>query len=146
MAAPLGIYDASCLFCRIIRAELPCAKVYEDETVLAFLDIHPIAKGHTLVVPKAHAPTLFDVSPAIAGPLFAAMQQVGKAIMEVTGATGINCVQNNFSDAGQVIFHAHWHLVPRFPGDGLLQVPSGSYDSADAMQALAGELQKRCLS
>ena len=146
MASPFDTQESTCLFCRIIKAELPCAKVYEDEAIVAFLDINPISRGHTLVVPKAHAPTFFEVQPAVSGPLFAALQKIGKAIMEVTGATGINYVQNNFSDAGQVIFHAHWHLIPRFPGDGLLDVPAGKYDSQEAMSALALELHNRCLS
>ncbi len=135
--------DPSCIFCRIIAGEIPCARVYEDEHILAFLDISPIAKGHTLVVPKAHYPTLLEL-PACAGePLLRALRTVAEAVREETGAGGFNCIQNNFAPAGQMVFHSHWHVIPRFDNDGLPDWPGGKYADTAEMQELALSLSTR---
>ena len=107
-----------CIFCKIARGDIPCTSVFESEELIAFLDISPVNKGHTLLVPKAHMETLFDMPAGIGETLFAAMKQVGSAVMKATGAEGLNVVQNNYSAAGQQVPHVHWHLIPRFAGDG----------------------------
>lgn len=135
--------DPECLFCKIISREIPCFKVFEDSHILAFLDINPAAKGHTLVVPKHHAPTLLEMPVSGAEPLVTALQRVGRALMAETGAEGFNCIQNNFQAAGQVIFHAHWHVIPRFSSDNLLDFPSGNPLPQDEMQLLAASLHNR---
>jgi len=129
--------EEHCIFCKIIRGEIPCAKIFEDDHVLAFLDINPAAPGHALVVPKAHAQTLLDVSPNSGNALVAALQKVGRAIMIECGATGFNCMQNNFASAGQVVPHVHWHVIPRFDNDELFSIPAGQYPSTKEMQLLA---------
>ena len=103
-----------CIFCKIARGDIPCTSVFEFEELIAFLDISPVNKGHTLLVPKAHMETLFDMPAGIGEMLFAAMKQVGSAVMKATGAEGLNVVQNNYSAAGQQVPHVHWHLIPRF--------------------------------
>ena len=108
----------NCIFCKIARGEIPCTSVFESEELIAFLDISPVNKGHTLLVPKAHMETLFDMPTGIGETLFAAMKQVGSAVMKATGAEGLNVVQNNYSAAGQQVPHVHWHLIPRFADDG----------------------------
>ena len=98
-----------CIFCKIARGDIPCTSVFESEELIAFLDISPVNKGHTLLVPKAHMETLFDMPAGIGETLFAAMKQVGSAVMKATGAEGLNVVQNNYSAAGQQVPHVHWH-------------------------------------
>lgn len=132
-----------CLFCAIIAGNIPSSKVYEDEQVFAFLDLNPCAKGHTLIVPKFHAETVLELPKEYGASLIHATQRIGKALMEELNATGFNSVQNNFASAGQVIFHAHWHIVPRFEGDGLFDIPQGKYTSQDEMTALAQALAAR---
>jgi histidine triad (HIT) family protein len=132
--------DAHCLFCKIIAGDIPCAKVYEDDDILAFLDINPTAKGHTLVVPKGHYPTLLDLPPTEGPALLRAMALVGKALMTQCGAGGFNCFQNNFGPAGQMVFHSHWHIIPRFDNDGLPDWGGKPYDSNDEMLELARAL------
>ena len=143
----MGHADSSghddCIFCKIIAGEIPCAKVYEDEQTFAFLDLSPVAKGHTLVVPKKHCPTLLDVPPSMGEALVKALQLVAAAVQEETGSSGFNCIQNNFSAAGQVVFHSHWHVIPRTGGDGLEAWPGSSYDSGDEMQQLAMSVRAR---
>ena len=126
-----------CIFCKIVQGEIPCAKVYETDAVLAFLDIAPVNKGHTLIVPKSHYSTLFDVPPEFGHDLLLAMRTVGKVLMDVTGATGLNMGMNNFRTAGQLVFHAHWHLIPRFDGDGLTLWEQKAYDDKDEINRLA---------
>jgi histidine triad (HIT) family protein len=109
---------AQCIFCKIVRGEIPCAKIYEDEHVLSFLDINPINYGHALVVPKKHSTTLFDIAPEELHACIAVAQKVGKAVFGASGATGLNLLQNNFTAAGQLIDHVHFHLIPRFDDDG----------------------------
>lgn len=127
----------SCIFCRIVKGELPCTRVYEDDAVLAFLDINPISRGHTLVIPKAHYATLLDLPEDAASRTFAVLARVGRAAMAATGAAGFNCLQNNFAAAGQIVFHSHWHVIPRFEGDGLAQWPHKAQLDAAAGEAVA---------
>lgn len=136
--------EDSCVFCKIIRGEIPCASVLDTPDVLAFLDINPIRPGHTLVVPKVHAATLFEMSPKSGEMLVRALQQVGKAVMEATGATGLNVQQNNFPAGGQTVHHIHWHLIPRVEGDGLSLWPQGAYADMEAMSTLAKVIASRC--
>jgi histidine triad (HIT) family protein len=141
--------DEGCLFCRIIAGAIPCARVYGDNHVLAFLDINPIVPGHTLVVPRGHYPTLLDVPPCEAGNLFAALKIVAAALQAEVRAEGFHCLQNNFSAAGQTVFHAHWHLIPRVAHDGLRLWPGKPYADAEQMRQMAENLSSRitgCLS
>lgn len=129
--------DDNCLFCKIIAGAIPCAKVYEDSDILVFLDINPIAKGHSLVVPKGHYPTLLDMPPDEGQNLLHVLKLVSKAILKESGAGGFNCIQNNFAPAGQMVFHSHWHIIPRFENDGLPDWPGKPYANTDEMQNLA---------
>ncbi len=107
-----------CLFCKIIAGEIPCTKVYEDETVLAFLDIHPVNIGHTLIIPKTHAANLYDTPDITLAHMMSVTKKLSIAIKSALNTDGINIEMNNDSVAGQIIFHAHMHIVPRFLGDG----------------------------
>lgn len=135
--------DGDCLFCKIIAGAIPCLKVYEDENVLAFLDINPIAEGHTLIVPKGHYPTVLDLPEEEAPALIRAVKIVGAALQKVTGAGGFNCVQNNFAPAGQVVFHSHWHIIPRSDNDGIPDWTGKSADPA-SLQQLAQSISAAC--
>ncbi len=108
-----------CIFCKIIAGELPSSKVYEDEHVVAFLDIHPVAVGHALVVSKTHCDDLIGCDPTVAAHMIKAAQKVAKAVVKATGAEGFNLGINNGRAAGQVIFHLHMHVIPRNSQDGL---------------------------
>lgn len=135
--------DESCLFCKIIAGEIPCSRVYEDDGILAFLDINPISRGHTLVLPKGHYPTLFEFPASEGTKLLHALKLVAGAVMKECGAGGVNCIQNNFKAAGQMVFHTHWHIIPRFDQDGLPDWPGGKYKDIAEMQHLAASLTAR---
>ena len=112
----MASYDPDNIFAKILRGELPCHKVYEDERALAFLDIMPRAPGHTLVLPKAPARNLLDVTPADLGHVMQVAQKIARTQMKVFGADGITVQQFNESAGGQVVFHLHVHVVPRHAG------------------------------
>jgi len=103
------------IFTRIINGELPCHKVYEDEHIIAFLDIQPLTRGHTLVIPKEPAPSMDQLSLDSAAALGRALPVVSRAILKATGATAYNLVQNNGHEAGMSIAHVHIHIIPRYP-------------------------------
>ena len=109
-------YDPNNIFAKILRGELPCHKVYEDDKALAFLDIMPRAPGHTLVLPKAPARNLLDVDPADLAHVMQVAQKIAKAGMKVFGADGVTIQQFNESAGGQVVFHLHVHVIPRHDG------------------------------
>ncbi|WP_428563302.1 MAG: HIT family protein [Solidesulfovibrio sp. DCME] len=136
------MHQPDCIFCKIVKGELPCAKVFETDHVLAFLDIAPVAPGHALVIPKAHHVNLFDLPEEAAVRLFAALSPVGAAIMAATGAAGLNVQINNNAAAGQVVFHAHAHLIPRHEGDGLRLWSGHPYADNAAMQAMAAAVRQ----
>ena len=131
-----------CIFCRIVRGELPSEVVYQTERILAFLDIAPIAFGHVLVIPKEHYATLWEVPDALASDLNQCWKLVGKAVMAATQATGLNVFMNNYPSAGQVVPHAHWHLIPRREGDRLYKVVQGEYESKNSMQKMAEDIRQ----
>jgi histidine triad (HIT) family protein len=110
-------YDPNNIFAKILRGELPCHKVYEDERALAFLDIMPRAPGHTLVLPKAPARNLLDVEAADLAHVMQVAQKIARASLKAFGADGITIQQFNESAGGQVVFHLHVHVIPRKAGE-----------------------------
>ncbi|MDO8604734.1 MAG: HIT family protein [bacterium] len=125
----------NCLFCKIIAGETPCTKVYEDGTVLAFLDIHPVNIGHTLVIPKAHHSNLYETPDGTLAHMMTVVKKLSVAIKNAVSADGINIEMNNDQIAGQIIFHTHFHIVPRFSGDGFTHWNSArDYHSGEATE------------
>ncbi len=110
---------ADCVFCRIVKGEIPAQRVYENERILAILDINPISPGHTLVMAREHHETWTDLPPDLAGDLARASQAVARGILKATGAEGFNLLMNNRPCSGQAIPHAHVHVIPRRSKDGV---------------------------
>ena len=108
-----------CIFCKIVEGKIPSAKVYEDSKTFAFLDIMPANKGHCLVVPKSHSQNLIDINEEDLIALMKTAKKVAKAMSLSFGNASFNIVMNNGKEAGQIVFHAHIHLIPRFQKDRL---------------------------
>jgi histidine triad (HIT) family protein len=107
------------IFSRIIRGEIPCQKVYEDEHVLSFLDIFPLSRGHTLVIPKESAATMDALSDSSAEAMGRVLPRICRAVMKATGCTAYNLLQNNGAAAHQAVLHVHVHIIPKFDASGL---------------------------
>lgn len=103
-----------CVFCKIIEGSIPSIKVYEDEYCLAFMDITPLSKGHTLLIPKTHVADIFEMTEDIAKNLYAAAPKVANAIKAAFNPIGLNTLNNNGAPAGQSVFHYHLHFIPRY--------------------------------
>ena len=131
-----------CVFCAIAAGDVPASMVLRDDDVAAFLDARPVFKGHVLVVPRAHVPTLSDMPPAALGPLFAAVQRVARAVEAGLGADGTFVAMNN--KVSQSVPHLHVHVVPRRKKDGLKGFfwPRTSYASNEEMAAVATTIRK----
>lgn len=121
----------ACIFCKIINGELPSSKVYENENVFAFLDIGPVNKGHTLVIPKKHFETIFDVPDDILKEVILVVKKITGAVKKSVNANGISIAMSNYKAAGQLVPHAHFHIMPRFAGDGLKLWPQGKYEEGE---------------
>ncbi|MBP7006916.1 MAG: HIT family protein [Candidatus Pacebacteria bacterium] len=106
-----------CIFCKIIKGELPATKLYEDDKALAFLDIYPVNIGHALVIPKEHFENILETPEDVIAHMMKVVKKVSHGI-EGLGCDGINITMNNKSAAGQVVFHSHIHVIPRYDGDG----------------------------
>lgn len=106
-----------CVFCAIIRGQSPVAKVYEDNTFLAFMDKYPITSGHTLVLPKYHYGNLFQMTEDEVGNLYRVVHTIASAVYNATGAQGLNTGQNNGKAANQIVPHVHVHIIPRYEKD-----------------------------
>ncbi len=132
-----------CIFCKIVAGDIPAASIYEDEAVLAFLDIGPIQKGHVLVIPKSHAATLDACTPDILRAMGRVLGRLGKAVVEATGCDAYNCLCNNGRASGQLVDHVHFHIIPRFEGDGVFtQWPAGQYEEG-GLEAMATAIRKK---
>ena len=124
---------SGCLFCRIVAGDIPAAVVLENDAVVAFLDIGPLADGHILVVPRKHFDLLVDVPPETCSAVASVVPVLGRALLDVTQADGFNLLVNNGRAAGQEVMHVHWHLIPRSSGDGLgYRWNAGSYPPGKA--------------
>lgn len=135
-------YDSTNIFAKILRGELPCHKVFEDETALVMMDIFPQSRGHTLVIPKAASRNLLDADPAALSAVMPLVQRVATAVHAATGADGIRLAQFNEAPAGQTVFHLHFHLIPAYDGEALGAHASGRADDAD-LAALAQAIAAR---
>lgn len=107
-----------CIFCKIISGQIPNFTVYEDEYVLAFLDVFPCSKGHTVVVPKEHVGNLFELTHENYGKLLQGVRKAGERVQSVLKPDALNIGINNGKIAGQAVPHVHWHIIPRYEGDG----------------------------
>lgn len=133
--------SADCIFCKIIAGEIPSATIHESEHTIAFLDIAPVLPGHALVIPRKHYANLFELPDDLGNALLSDVKRVGEAIVSATGAQGLNLGMNNHEAAGQLVMHAHFHLIPRFDGDGLKLWGQQAYESQEAMMALAEKIR-----
>ncbi len=131
----------NCIFCKIVSGEIPSEKVYEDEHTLAFLDIRPVNAGHTLVIPKDHFENIYTLPDETMARLGLAVKKVAVAVKQGMDADGINLAMNNEAPSGQVIFHAHVHVIPRIEGDGLKLWPQRDYKEGEAT-SVAEQIKK----
>jgi histidine triad (HIT) family protein len=136
---------AETIFAKILRGEIPCHRVYEDDQVVAFLDVNPISRGHTLVIPRETAETLDQLSPDSAAAIGRALPRISRAVLDATGARAYNILQNNGPLAHQAVFHVHFHIIPKYDdGSGLgIGWNASKLDStqgAELAKAIAGKL------
>lgn len=138
-----GQYDSDNIFAKIIRGEAPCYKIYEDEDVLAFLDLFPQSYGHSLVIPKrATARNILEIDTDNLAKVMAAVQKVARALVDELQPAGVQVAQFNGAPAGQTVFHIHMHVIPRFEGEGLGIHAANKADPAE-LEKLQARLSKR---
>ncbi len=131
-----------CIFCKIIKGEIPSFTVYEDETFKVILDRFPSALGHVLIIPKAHYKDMFELSQEVASKIYPLAQKIASRVREVMGAEGINILQNNGEVAGQSVYHFHLHIVPRKSGDGITLNKSSNMDTTiEELEAVFNQLK-----
>ena len=136
-----GTYDAGNIFGKILRGEMPCARVFEDSHVLSFMDVFPQSRGHTLVIPKhSHARNLLEETPENLQALILGVQRVTKAVRAALNPDGIVVTQFNGAPAGQTIYHLHFHIIPRWEGVALGRHGEGGMANAEELKVLAAEI------
>lgn len=134
-------YDDSNIFARILRGEIPCHEVWQDEVALAFMDIHPMTPGHTLVLPKAPARNLFDAKPSDLSALITRVQKIALAAKTALDCDGVTIHQFNEAAAGQSVFHLHFHILPRWEGQALKPHVTEPADAA-TLRELAAKIRR----
>lgn len=133
-----------CIFCKIAAGEIPATKVYEDDEVLAFMDIGPIVKGHVLVMPKKHFDPITETPDFLVAKMHLTAKRIALALQEGLEVDGVNIMQNNGAAAGQEVPHIHIHVIPRFEGDGHhWNWNAKKYDNVEEMSELAGKIRGR---
>jgi histidine triad (HIT) family protein len=141
-----GVLSMSdCIFCKIVNGEIPAAKVFENEHVVAFLDISQVTKGHTLVIPKIHKENVYELTPDVARNLFEVVPAIANALKKTYEPIGLNTINNNGEAAGQTVFHYHMHLLPRYgQGDGFGAVwkTNTSDYTAELLKEMAENINK----
>ncbi len=126
--------DSPTIFARILDGEIPCHRIYEDEHVLSFLDVGPVSRGHTLVIPKERKAFLHELSEEAGAALGRALPRIARAVRAATGCEHYNVLQNNGAPAGQSVFHLHFHIIPRTDHTGLeIGWNPGSLDEGEAL-------------
>ena len=136
----MSSYDPNNVFAKILRGELPCTKVYEDDVALAFMDIMPRADGHVLVIPKSPARNILDIAPQDLAALMPVVQKVAKAVKAGMGAEGITLQQFSESAGGQIVFHIHFHVLPRWEGVAL-RPHTGAMEKPELLEKHAAKIR-----
>jgi len=131
-----------CVFCKIVRKAVPASIIYEDDAVLAFLDIRPLSKGHTLIIPKAHYETIFDIPEELLAKVHKVAKHVAAAVKKSTKADGISIIQQNGRAANQDIFHLHVHVIPQVEGQRLPQFSRTVNSSREQLDQVAAQIKK----
>ena len=136
-----GTYDPDNIFAKILRGEMPSVRVFEDDHVLAFMDVFPQAKGHTLVIPKhSTARNFLEEAPETIGPLMLDVQRVAKAVRAALNPDGIMISQFNGAVSGQTVYHLHFHIIPRWEGVPLGRHAGGGMADMDELKELAAQI------
>ena len=130
-----------CLFCKIAKGEIPSSKIYEDEKFLAFLNIKPNNTGHTLIIPKDHYKNLYETPNEVLSAIAPLIKKIAVAVKNGVNADGINIIMNNDGAAGQIVPHAHFHVIPRFADDGLRHWPGKSYSNKEEVTKTAEKIK-----
>lgn len=134
----------SCIFCKILKGDIPSFCVYEDESFKVILDRFPASRGHVLILPKEHYQDLFKLPDEISAKLYPLARKLAIAIKDAVGADGMNIIQNNGESAGQSVFHFHMHLVPRFKEDGIVLNKTSHADTTlEALEEVAELIKKQ---
>jgi histidine triad (HIT) family protein len=131
------------IFTKIIKREIPAEILYEDDDTLAFLDIAPVSPGHTLVIPKKQVENIFDTDDATLEAVMRTVRKIAPAVRDAVGADALNIQSNNGAESGQVVFHMHLHLIPRFKGDNFFMWPHKDYKEGEASEI--AEKIRECL-
>lgn len=130
-----------CIFCKIVKGEIPATKIYEDKHLLAFLDIMPINPGHVLVIPKTHFESFTETPDEILKELISVAKKIAPAVMTATGAPAFNLTLNNGKESGQVVPHVHFHIIPRLPNDGYELWQGGGYKDEEEKNHIAASIK-----
>lgn len=134
-----------CIFCKIIDGTIPSTKVYEDENVYAFMDVSPLTKGHTLLIPKQHVQDLFEMPEEVASKLYSVAPKIANAIKDAFHPQGMNTINNNGAFAGQSVFHYHLHFIPRYDETDGLKVKWETKQNeftSDVLQTIASQIKE----
>ena len=134
--------DDTCVFCRIAQKQVPASLIYEDEKALAFLDVRPLSEGHTLIIPKAHYETVFDIPQELITYLHGITKRVALAVKKATEADGISIIQQNGEAAGQEVFHLHVHIIPRYEGQKLPSFSDVKETDREKLSQTAAKIRK----
>jgi histidine triad (HIT) family protein len=132
----------NCIFCRIVKGEIPSSRIFENDLVFSFLDIQPFSQGHCLVIPKQHFARLEDCPPAVLAALAQALAKIAPAVVRAVRAQGHNILVNTGSAAGQVVQHAHLHIIPRTQGDRLIQHTPAIQYPADRIEEITARIRE----
>ena len=135
--------EDSCIFCRIAQKQLPASSVYEDEKVMAFLDIRPLNEGHTLVIPKAHYENVFDVPRELNAYIHGVTKQIAIAVKKAMNADGISIIQQNVKAANQDVPHLHVHVIPRYNGQKMPSFSETSEANREQLSQTAAKIRKQ---
>lgn len=125
------MYSSNCIFCKIVRGELNANIVFEDNRTVAFLDIRPVNLGHTLIVSRDHFVNLYDMPDDVLEEMAVNLRRIAKGVKTALNSDGINIGMNNGQAAGQIVSHAHMHIIPRYLGDGLIHWPGKEYTDGE---------------
>ena len=136
-----GVYDPNNIFAKILRGEAPSVRVFEDDHVLAFMDVFPQSRGHTLVIPKqSQARNMLEVEPEVLAPLVLGVQRVARAVRAALKPDGIMVAQFNGAPSGQTVYHLHFHIIPRWEGDAIRGHAQGQMADAAELAAVAKQI------